>query len=268
MKRKNSKSTLSIISYIIGVFILSSLTFTSCVVGCMKGNGDIQEREIILDPINGVELAINADVFITYGEEQKITVEGSTNLLDNLKKEERNGIWKIGNKRCVRGNEKVKVYITAPYINHLDISGSGDITIDNFENVTNLDYSISGSGNIYQGTVTGVNDADMKISGSGNIVIDNIEANEADIKISGSGNVSLAGEATSCNIDISGSGDINTMNMPCVVSDIEISGSGDCKINVSNKITAHISGSGNIEYIGTASVDTNITGSGDIINKN
>lgn len=232
-------------------FLGITLTLASCWndVTCTRANGFIETKIITLDDIEGIDLKINGNVYLTQGTEQEIKVEGKKDAIAKLEKNVQNGIWLIDFDQCVI-NHDVTIYITLPKLTYVKISGSGDVFGEN----------------AFQ---TGDELVEFKISGSGYI---NLEMNATDIesKISGSGDIRLSGAATNHTLQVSGSGNLSGFDLKSVNQNIEISGSGNAEVFVDGgTLDARISGSGKVYYKGApSSFNTEITGSGKVIDAN
>lgn len=214
--------------------------------GCVNGNGPIVSVDLDLPQIDAIHLTLPGKVFITQGSEQSVRVEAKQNIIDELELNVNNGLWRIDTDRCVKDIDDFKVFITMETVTELAISGSGDITSENFLIVDDLDLRISGSG-------------DMDLG---------IEADDIDADITGSGDMALEGLGDFFDTRISGSGDIRAFDLEVDRAKINITGSGDVEIRVITDLDVRISGSGDVEYKGNPSVDVNISGSGRVVDAN
>lgn len=241
------KSTLFSALTLITVLFFTSSACTQNWSGMgISGEGPSVTKTLDISAFSGLSLSISADVYLKQGSSQSVKIEAQQNIIDNLKKEVKNGVWKIGFDKNVRNHEKVKIWVTVPSISELGVSGSGSIFGEGkFSNLGNLAVSISGSGNIKF-------EADSK----------NVEAS-----ISGSGNINLAGSTGASNIRISGSGNINAFDLAAQSCDVKISGSGDSSVNASESLDVAIAGSGDVFYKGRPSVHSKISGSGSVSSK-
>lgn len=213
----------------------------------ITGKGPIIEKELELASFNGFDLGISGDVVVQQGSSQKVRVEGQENIIDNLKTEVKNGIWKIRFKENTGNYKKFVVHITLPTVNSVVLSGSGNV---------------SSNGQLSSNELT------TYLSGSGNIDLD-VNAEDLTVKLSGSGSIAMNGKANQANMKISGSGNIRTYDLAAQDCEIRISGSGNAKVHAVNSIRAHVSGSGNIYYKGNPEkVSSKVTGSGDVASRN
>ncbi|MEM6263369.1 MAG: head GIN domain-containing protein [Bacteroidota bacterium] len=209
---------------------------------CVKGSGETVSQVIAVPDFDGIDLEIDADVFITQGEPQQVEVNAQQNILDEIERDVQNGTWEIELDGCIRNHDDIKIYITMPRLEKVHLSGSGDIQS---QNVINTD------------------DIDLRISGSGDI---DLQTNADDItsRISGSGKIRLSGTADEHEMQISGSGDLESYDLITRSTDIRISGSGDAQVDVEEFLKVRISGSGDVRYEGNPTLDVEVTGSGDV----
>ena len=115
---------------------------------CERGDGDTVTEEFDLSNFDGIQLTTDAEVFLTQGSEQRVTVEGPENLVDLLELDVQGDTWEIEFDRCVRDADEVKIFITIPEIRLIQVSGSGKVFGENRFNGENLDLRISGSGDM------------------------------------------------------------------------------------------------------------------------
>ena len=232
--------------------LLSLLFIPACIIinddndGCPWAKGSYITEEIPFPALRGFELNMHADVYYTYGASQRVLVHARSEVLDELSTDVRNGIWEIELDRCLR-YEDVEIEITTPYIDEIELAGSGLIRSTNFiKTQQDLDLTLTGSGDIDLG-----------------LDVDDLEAD-----LIGSGDLDLEGIGDELDIYLSGSGDINAFDLEVQEANIEIVGSGDVRTTVLQSLRGRITGSGDIYYKGTPVLDVEITGSGELINAN
>ena len=213
----------------------------------IKGEGKIIKKTIELDQFTGIGLAIAADVIVTQGNTQEVTIHGQQNIIDNIKTDIRHGNWEISYKENVKEADRVTVYITMKKLEGAFVSGSGKIKGTNiFDRSDDLDFAVSGSG-------------DIELE---------VETSTIESAISGSGDIILSGTADSQELAVSGSGGVTAYDLKTKKASISISGSGQCKVNVSSSLEVSIAGSGDVYYKGNpTNLDTSIAGSGDVVAK-
>jgi hypothetical protein len=225
--------------------ILVVITVTT---GFSKGQA-IEKESRDLKGFTKVSFGVAGNLYITFGPEFKIELEGEKDLLDDIITEVKGDrlVIKKENWRLSM-NEKVTAYVTMPEISGLGVSGSGKAEIKDAVKAENLDLNVSGSGKIFTSNVV-ASDLNCSISGSGDILMG-------------------AGEVTNANIGISGSGNYTGESLKIESVEISVSGSGNCSCNVTKSLKAGVSGSGNVSYVGNPpKVDAHVSGSGHVRSK-
>ncbi len=236
------------------IFIMGLLSFgifqTGCIIDnvfdCEHGRGNVVEEEFGLDVFDEVRLRIDADVFITQGDEHRARIVAQGNIIDEIDFRIRNRSLRIDHHRCLRDHENIEIYLTMSDIRALKVFGSGNMVGENFFEVGEIDLTVSGSGNINVG----------------------LDADEVEAHISGSGDITVEGEANRFDYRVSGSGDFYGFDLTVDRADIHISGSGDVEITVTEILDVRISGSGDVFYRGNPTLDVKTFGSGQVIDAN
>lgn len=212
----------------------------------IKGKGDVVTETRNTGTYDAIDLAMEATVYFTPGAEYTLQLSGQENVLDVVVTQVEGSrlVIKVKNGVVLGKHEPVKVFVTAPDVSMLDISGSGNIH--------------------QEGGWTG-SDLYLDISGSGNISMDSVGANRLFATISGSGSMNAAaGQCEREELTISGSGNIDLRYVPCEWVYTSTSGSGSTYVNAVTLLDVTISGSGDVWYYGEPSVSTHISGSGNV----
>lgn len=232
-----------------------TLTVSSCFIdiddddglfGCVDGDGPIVDEIISLSDFSGISLNLPIEVIVKQGDVQEVRVEGKQNIIDELERDIRNGVWEIETRDCVRDIGNMKIFITIPEIRELTIAGSGEIFGENVFIVQDVELRISGSG-------------DMDLA---------MEGDDYEVTITGSGNIKLEGLADELDLKITGSGDVSAFNLDAARARIEITGSGNAEVQVQDELDVKISGSGDVRYKGNPNLDVSISGSGRVVDAN
>jgi hypothetical protein len=229
----------------ISVVLLSIvILFSSCKK--VEGEGPVVTEVRNHTGFTGIDLRSSADVYYKYDSVYKVEVKAQQNILDVLITEVTNNVLVIRYKNDVkvRASEPIQVIITAPQINNIRNSGSGDIRIMNVVSSSELKADISGTGDILLNELNTLL-LDANISGSGDIKVNSGMINEEKLKISGSG-------------------DIDVSHAISAKASTIISGSGNIWLNVSQNLDVTISGSGSVYYKGQPAVRSTISGSGKV----
>lgn len=222
----------------------TGISFTSCEK--IKGKGETITETRTVTGYSGIGLTIFATVYFTNGPDYSLEIHGQQNVLERIitRVEGNTLVIKLRDGVHLGVHDPIRIFITAPEVHHMDISGSGDIFVDNLWAGDDLSADISGSGNIQVSELDAVR-FNATISGSGNIKAMTGLAGQEYLRISGSGNMELSGVQAE---------EVWT----------HTSGSGDMYVQATLLLDVSISGSGNIYYLGNPVINTHISGSGNI----
>jgi hypothetical protein len=171
---------------------------------------------------SGIDLRAPADVVFSIGASPSITVSGPADVLPLLLTSIHDDVLTIEFKEHVTLTRAVKVVITSPSLQAVNLAGSGSMTASGIHG-DSLNLNVSGSGSIVaSGRVTTVN---VAIHGSGGVDVHAVQANALNASVHGSGG--LHGFASNAAIiDLSGSGDVQISGKPSTKV-VHRSGSGD-----------------------------------------
>lgn len=206
--------------------ILVSLIFSGCLKDGITANGNTVEEIRNVGDFTGISSSGSTKVHVTYGAEYQVKLKGSSNLTEIFKTSVSGNTLNIGYKNINVHDPDVEVFITAPIIGKIRLSGSGNVYFKgDFPLRDSFDADISGSADIYL---------------TGSMKFNSFDAN------------------------ISGSGKMNLLNLEVKKADISISGSGDVRVTVTEKLKVRISGSGDVYYVGNPNVNSSVSGSGKV----
>lgn len=211
----------------------------------IRGEGAKITQTRDLGTFNEIECDVHAEVLFTQDDKTSIEISAQENILSVMKMEVSGSTLRIGFKRDVWTYEKITIIIHAPALKRFEVSGSGELTVQNKLEGEQLILKVSGSGKITIPTVT-VNNLEFQSSGSGTVRIE-------------------GGSIRSQKIDISGSGYYQAAEVSCETCEIGMSGSGEATVKVEQRLWVSISGSGKVKYYGSPNVVTDISGSGKVI---
>jgi hypothetical protein len=233
------------ITNIIAMIIIITTASSCSKEHWIKGDGPDVTNVRSVNGFKGVSLSMDANVQIFRDSVFRIEMVGQQNILNVITTSVSGNTLDIDLKRytAIRKHSPIYIRVYMPYLNSMDISGSGDMSCGNEFTAETLNANVSGSGNIsFNGNIN--SSVSANISGSGEITLN-------------SSNICSNAEYT-----ISGSGDINAEWLKADYVDSRISGSGDQRVHAVKQLNAHISGSGDIYYRGTPAVSVSISGSG------
>lgn len=213
------------------------------VLNCIEGSGHVVSEDRALSEFKRIVVNTSPDVFLTQGFIQEVRVEAEDNLQPRIITRVSGGALIIEAKDCIRHSQPVKVYVTIPVIEGIEITGSGSVEGTNPMVGTALDIRMIGSGSLNM-----------------SLTYDKINVNNT-----GSGNINFSGAATEQSVRLTGSGNYNAIDLLSNICEATLTGSGSAQVHVIDQLTATITGSGNVVYEGDATVEQSITGSGRVI---
>lgn len=218
---------------------------------CIKGEGSVITKTLSVNTFKGIDLTFASDVKVKQGSTQEVKAIGHANIIDKIETAVSNDIWKIALENGCYNNYKLKLEITVPTINSLDITGSGNIEVEDFTNQSSLKANITGSGNISLAKFEGITNLDVSLAGSGDFKANNDISSLDALKL-----------------DILGSGKYSGFAISSNKCTVKSSGSGNAEVKAINTLNVTITGSGDVYYKGTPTKTENVTGSGRVIDAN
>lgn len=146
-----------------------------------------------------------------------------------------------------RNTPPMTIYVSAPTLKKLEVSGAGDVDLEN--------------------KIVQAESLSIKVRGAGDIDIESLEVKDLDLEISGAGDVDIKWmKAEDVSMEISGAGDLNGT---LIARDIEseVSGAGDIDMNVDcRKVKANVKGAGDIKLTGKCKILQKSSGKASTVN--
>lgn len=212
----------------------------------VAGNGVLKAQDRAIGSFKGVSVGGSMDVVLIPGSVHSVRVEADENLLQHIITELDGDVLQIGpaDNMNLDPDAGMKVYVTAPIFNVVEVDGSGNITS--------------------QGRIRADEKLETEIAGSGDIRLE-LDAPEVQMEITGSGTIHLSGNTRRFRSEINGSGDLRAFDLLSEDTEVEISGSGDAQVFASKQLGIQINGSGNVDYKGNPpSINQNVAGAGSV----
>jgi hypothetical protein len=212
----------------------------------VHGNGTIKTEERTVSAFKNIEVRGAINVYVSQGDIKPVKIEGDENLLQYVE------VIQEGDKLIVRErpgfnldpSEDMRIHVTAPVYNSIEVSGASDI--------------------IGETKINNTEDLDLHASGAGNIKME-IDAPKLKAEISGSGSIDLKGQTKDVEIDLSGAGHAHCYDLLSENTSVDISGAGSAEVFASMKLEATVSGAGSVSYKGNAaSVNQHVSGVGSV----
>lgn len=210
-----------------------------------RGSGMIKTETRQVSDFRAVEISYPAEVTISQGAKESLTIEADDNVLPGLQTRVINNNLQIfykTNDKVVRPTKPVKITIVVKDLNQVDFESAGKLEI--------------------QGLHT--NSLDISVSGAGDLKLNNITAKALSVNLSGAGSMAATGTADNLDMNISGFGSFNGKDLQSQSASIGLSGAGSATVRVAEKLDAAISGAGSINYYGSPDVTKQVSGIGSV----
>jgi len=154
----------------------------------VKGSGKTALDVRNVSDFKAVDVGGVFDVEITAQKEFAVEIEADDNLLPLISTEVRNGVLHIGTESKVSPKSRMVVRVSAPDIDHLDVSGAATVALNNIKN-SSLGLDTSGASKISISGETASFNAD--ISGATKIDAENLKTIDSNLDASGASSVTV-----------------------------------------------------------------------------
>lgn len=199
----------------------------------IRGSGNVVTETRQVSAFDSIRVDYPANVFISQGTRESLTVEAEDNVLPGLKTE-------------VNGDE-LRIYYNAPQGEHVNATKAPIITIT-VRDLSDLHFSSAG-----ETTINGIesDNLDVSLDGAGNVKLNEVSIHNLNFILSGAGSVTASGTADNLNVTISGFGSFNGKDLQSQNVNVNISGAGSATVWAEDELDATISGAGSVTYYGS-----------------
>lgn len=233
----------------IALSLTAALLVSACgLVNVTNGSGTITTETRGVSGFTKIDLRTAANVELTIGDVEEVTVTADDNLQPLVTTTVENGwlLIETPDNQNYRPSRPIVVEVTIPVLSEIMLSGAGDITASGVD-TDSLIVTLSGAGNI---NITGLNAASLAVT------------------LNGAGDLLLTGSVNEQVVTISGAGDYQALELSSTSAVVTVRGAGNAFVSATGTLDASISGAGNITYGGNPTVTQNITGAGRISARN
>jgi len=207
-----------IIAIAVGVAVANVLSygkasgniFTFSFGSNINGSGVAGSETRPLDGFSAVDVGGLFEVEITTGKEYSIQVQADDNLLPFVKTEVESGVLKISTTERISSKSPLRVLVSAPEIDHLDISGVSKVSLSGAKS-SELGIHVTGASKLkLEGETSELN---VEVSGASSIDAEELKSKTATVDASGSSKVSVF-VTERLNVDGSGASKIRYSGNP------------------------------------------------------
>ena len=213
-------------------------------------------KKVNVGSFNAISTSSSVDVIYTQSSGgQDVEIYAPDNLVDYIDVRVEGGVLKVGfksprNNFSINGKHKKEVRVSAPAVNSLKASSSGDIIIKNgLKTSGKVTVKASSSGDV-TGSAISCDDFAATANSSGDVILEKVSCTNFFADASSSGDVILAGICENASYRASSSGDVKAKGMKAVNVTASASSSGDVECYVTGSLTAKASSSGEVAYKG------------------
>lgn len=170
----------------------------------VSGSGNMASEKRNLTDFNAIEVGGVVQVEASAGKDFSVEVEADDNLLPLVKTEVSGGVLHLRTEKGISTKNPIRIRITAPDIENLEVSGASKVSLDNVSN-ENLQIDASGASKV---TVAGETaNLTIDVSGASKIEAENLQTENALIDASGASCVKVFA-ANELKADASGASNI------------------------------------------------------------
>ncbi|GAA4280997.1 head GIN domain-containing protein [Gaetbulibacter aestuarii] len=210
-------------------FLLFSCNFDVHFNSGVKGNGNVTvEDRSVNAPFSSIKAAEGLSVYLTQGNDTKISVEADENLQELILVEVEDDVLKIHTKKNI-GRSKAKNVIVH-FRDISGISGSSGSSIKSTNTIATKHLDVNGS--------------------SGSSIKLDVATEVLDCHSSSGSNVKLAGETDRLIADASSGSQIKAQDLIAQVSNADASSGANISVNTKESLVAKASSGGNVSYYG------------------
>jgi hypothetical protein len=158
-------------------------------IGSVHGSGTIVSDTRDLNDFHAVDVGGIFQVGITAQKQYGVEIQTDDNLLPLIRTHvDNDGVLHIESERRIKSDSPIRVRITAPDIDNLDVSGAANVTVNDLKN-TGLSVDSSGASKIKIAGETAKLTID--VSGATKVDAEDLKAASANIDASGASNVTV-----------------------------------------------------------------------------
>jgi hypothetical protein len=211
----------------------------------IRGSGNVVTEARNVSNFTGVDVSGAVHVFVKQDSFFSAKVEVDDNLQPYVVVREEGGVLYVHQERntSLDATHDIKVYVTLPVVEDLEVSGASRIISDNvLSSGDNIEISVSGASNV-----------DLKL-----------KYPRVSADLSGASSVFLTGQTKELIIEGSGASHAKCFDLLSENVNVDISGATDAEVFASVKLDAEASGASHVKYKGGASVSQKSSGAGSV----
>lgn len=218
-----------------------SIAFFSILSITAFGQTERQARDI--KDFTSIEVGGSFQVIYQSADQYSLEIETEPKNFEDIITEVNGNTLKISSKRTLKDFSKLNVYVSAPLLEAVKVSGAANFSTSNL--IKSPAFKLTASG----ATSTSID----------------LETQDLTTKVSGAADVFLRGNANIHNSEVSGASTLKAGDLATNETRIEASGASDAFVYASEKLSGTVSGASDLKYSNEPAVnEIAISGAGSI----
>lgn len=208
--------------------------------------------EFEIESFNAVRIGNSFDAYLEQSKEFSVTAEAPAEIAGDMIIGVNNGVLEIRmkqgyqkNKFWRKNDDPIRVHITFPSIDALDIGGAVKASSVNTLELDDFDIDLSGASELHLDVRC--DNLDLDLSGASKAFM-KVQSDDFDLEASGASNIKLTGDADDLTIDCSGATEIDAAELRARDIRIDCSGASEISIWTTGDLEVDASGSSDIRY--------------------
>ncbi len=157
-------------------------------IGGEKGSGRIASESRDLAGFSSIDVGGVFQVEVVVQKDFAVELEADDNLLPLIMTEVRNGVLVIKAEKKLKSKNPIKVRVSVPELNGLEVSGAAKVSVRNLRNER---FAIDASGASKISVEGEASDLTLEVSGASKINGEDLATENANIEASGASHVSI-----------------------------------------------------------------------------
>jgi hypothetical protein len=211
-----------------------------------RGSGKIVTEGRDVRDFTKIRLSYPAQVVISQGEAESLTIEADDNVATEIRTQVVNGVLEINNLHdrlwIISPTRLPKITIVVKDLVELDFESAGEIRLE------------------------GLRTDHLKtiMDGAGSIKLNNVQLKTLDCNLNGVGSVQASGTTDTLNVRVQGLGSYDGGELQSQSAIVNLDGMGSATVWADKDLRADVSGLGSVNYYGNAQVTKTVNGLGSV----
>ena len=226
---------------------MALLALSIAVSGCTLGSRRVVTETRDVADFDEVVLEGIGELTIIQGEQESITIEAESNVIDRITTEVRGGTLFIGMRSSGFGlgvipTRGVHYELTVSDLHGLELTGVGSIQVPALRTET----------------------LDVNIHGAGAVRIRSLIADRLVVEHTSVGACEIEGQVDRQIVDLTGAGNYDAADLETERTDVTVSGVGKATVWANDTLDVKITGAGSVAYYGDPELTERVTGVGSV----